>query len=137
MFLLLNAQLARDLLADSGLSEADYDVLSTLSETEGRRERLSVLSARMLWEQSRLSHHITRMQRRGLVQREEAPDDGRGSVIVLTRAGMQAIRTAAPKHVAAVRAHMIDRLTADEIRVLGDITEKIVSGLSDPGAQRP
>jgi DNA-binding MarR family transcriptional regulator len=68
------------------------------------------------------------------VNREEAPDDGRGSVIVLTRAGMQAIRTAAPKHVAAVRAHMIDRLTADEIRVLGDITEKIVSGLSDPGA---
>jgi DNA-binding MarR family transcriptional regulator len=134
MFLLLNAQLARDLLADSGLSEADYDVLSTLSETAGRRERLSVLSARMLWEQSRLSHHITRMQRRGLVNREEAPDDGRGSVIVLTRAGMQAIRTAAPKHVAAVRAHMIDRLTADEIRVLGDITEKIVSGLSDPGA---
>jgi DNA-binding MarR family transcriptional regulator len=133
MFLLLNAQVARDLLADSGLSEADYDVLSTLSETKQRRERLSVLSARMLWEQSRLSHHITRMQRRGLVEREEAPDDGRGSVIALTRAGMQAVRSAAPKHVAAVRAHMIDRLTADEIRVLGDITEKIVAGLSGEG----
>src|SRR5688572_643779 len=57
MRLLLDLQIARDLVKDSGLSEADYDVLSTLSETAGRRMRLSDLAAHMLWSKSRLSHH--------------------------------------------------------------------------------
>ncbi|MDQ2748390.1 MAG: MarR family transcriptional regulator [Actinomycetota bacterium] len=131
MFLLLNARLARDLAADSGLSEADYDVLSTLSESSGRRARLSALAERMLWSQSRLSHHIARMQGRGLVTREEVATDGRGSEVVLTDMGMQALEAAAPAHVAAVRAHLVDRLSPEQIAALGDITELVVSGLSE------
>jgi len=134
MFLLLNARLARDLVRDSGLSEADYDVLSTLSEADGRRARLSALAERMLWSQSRLSHHISRMQGRGLVSRGEVESDGRGSVVVLTPAGMRALEAAAPGHVAAVRAHLIDRLSPDQIAMLGDIAEVVLTGLSDPRA---
>jgi DNA-binding MarR family transcriptional regulator len=129
MFLLLNAQLARDLATDAGLSEADYDVLSTLSEADGRRERISTLAARMLWSQSRLSHHIARMQSRGLVTRDDCESDGRGSVVVLTAAGMKTLETAAPGHVAAVRAHLIDRLSPAQIEMLGDIAELVVTGL--------
>jgi DNA-binding MarR family transcriptional regulator len=132
MFLLLNTRLARDLLADAGLSEADYDVLSSLSEADGRSERLSVLAARMLWSQSRLSHHIARMQARGLVTREDCESDGRGSVVVLTKAGLLAIEVAAPGHVAAVRAHLIDRLSPHQIKVLGDIAELVVAGQTEP-----
>ncbi len=136
LFLLLNARLARDLATDSGLSEADYDVLSTLSEADDRRERLSALAERMLWSQSRVSHHIARMQGRGLVTRDDVESDGRGSVVVLTAAGMQALEAAAPGHVAAVRAHLIDRLTPDQIAMLGDIAERVVSGLTDPTQAR-
>jgi DNA-binding MarR family transcriptional regulator len=136
MFLLLNAQLARDLATDAGLSEADYDVLSTLSEAEGRRERISTLAARMLWSQSRLSHHIARMEGRGLVARDDCESDGRGSVVVLTDKGMQALAAAAPGHVAAVRGYLIDRLSPDQIAVLGDIAELVVTGLSDPAPSR-
>jgi DNA-binding MarR family transcriptional regulator len=136
MFLLLNAQLARDLATDAGLSEADYDVLSTLSEAEGRRERISTLAARMLWSQSRLSHHIARMEGRGLVARDDCESDGRGSVVVLSDKGMQALEAAAPGHVAAVRAYLIDRLSPDQIAVLGDIAELVVTGLSDPAPSR-
>jgi DNA-binding MarR family transcriptional regulator len=136
MFLLLNAQLARDLATDAGLSEADYDVLSTLSEAEGRRERISTLAARMLWSQSRLSHHIARMEGRGLVARDDCESDGRGSVVVLTDKGMQALEAAAPGHVAAVRGYLIDRLSPDQIAVLGDIAELVVTGLSDPAPSR-
>jgi DNA-binding MarR family transcriptional regulator len=132
MFLLLNSRLARDLAADTGLSEPDYDVLSTLSESGGRRARLSALAERMLWSQSRLSHHIARMQGRGLVTRDEVESDGRGSVVVLTKAGMRALEAAAPGHVAAVRAHLIDRLSPDQIAMLGDIAERVVTGLSEP-----
>src|SRR5262245_25884599 len=87
---LLDPRLARDLMRDSGLSEADYDVLSTLGETDRHRMRLSELAAHMLWSKSRLSHHIARMEQRGLVAREPCDDDGRGSIVALTAHGRNA-----------------------------------------------
>jgi DNA-binding MarR family transcriptional regulator len=127
---LLDLQINRDLARDAGLSEPDYDVLSNLSETEGYRWRLSDLAARMLWSKSRLSHHLTRMQQRGLVTREDCPEDGRGAVVVLTEGGLRAIQAAAPDHVASVRRHLIDLLSSDQIAALGDITETVLSHLA-------
>ncbi|MEU4478514.1 MarR family transcriptional regulator [Micromonospora sp. NPDC023966] len=127
---LLDLELARELMQDAGLSEPDYDVLSDLSETPDQRLRLSELADRMLWSRSRLSHHLARMQQRGLVGREECPSDGRGSVVVLTPAGRAAIEAAAPGHVAAVRRHLIDLLTPEEIDALGALTQRVVDRLS-------
>ncbi|MEU8253961.1 MarR family transcriptional regulator [Micromonospora inaquosa] len=126
---LLDLELARELTQDAGLSEADYDVLSDLSETPQGRLRLRELADRMLWSRSRLSHHLTRMQQRGLVTREECADDARGSIVVLTPAGRQAIESAAPGHVAAVRRHLIDLLTPAEIDALGALTHRVVDHL--------
>jgi DNA-binding MarR family transcriptional regulator len=126
---LLDLQISRDLARDSGLSDADYDVLSNLSESDGHKLRLGDLAAHMLWSKSRLSHHISRMEQRGLVAREDCPSDGRGAVLTLTEAGWQAIRSAAPPHLASVRRNFIDRLTAEQIRVLGDLTETVVEHL--------
>ena len=133
---LLDLQLARDLTRETGLSEADYDVLSTLSETDGHQLRLTELAAHMLWSKSRLSHHITRMQQRGLVAREECPGDARGSVIVLTEDGLRAIKEAAPAHVTAVRRHMIDLLTDDEIAALDALSHRIVDHLTGLGGRQ-
>ncbi|NES26613.1 MarR family transcriptional regulator [Micromonospora terminaliae] len=127
---LLDLELARELMQDAGLSEPDYDVLSDLSETPDQRLRLSELADRMLWSRSRLSHHLARMQQRGLVSREEHPSDGRGSIVVLTPAGRAAIEGAAPGHVAAVRRHLIDLLTPEEIDALGALTQRVVDRLS-------
>lgn len=127
----LDLQLARDLVAASGLSEADYDVLSTVSETEGQSCRLKDLAASMLWSPSRLSHHVARMQQRGLVVREECPSDGRGAVVALTPEGRHTIQTAAPDHVESVRRHLIDLLSAHEIEALAEIAEKVVSHLHE------
>lgn len=132
MFLLLNAQVNRDLARDSGLSEPDYDVLSNLAEAPDQRGRLSELAARMLWSQSRLSHHITRMEQRGLVTREECRTDARGSVVVLTKQGQRTLEKAAPHHVESVRKHIIDLLSPKQIEALGDIAETVVGHLGDP-----
>src|SRR5579864_681055 len=80
---LLDLQLSRDLARD-GLSEPDYDVLSTLSEAEGDRWRVTEFARRLLWDQSRLSHHLSRMEKRGLVAREDCTTDGRGAFVILT-----------------------------------------------------
>ena len=127
---LLDLQVNRDLARDAGLSEPDYDVLSNLSETEGHRWRVSDLAARMLWSRSRLSHHLTRMQQRGLVTREDCPEDGRGAVVVLTDGGLRAIQAAAPDHVASVRRHFIDLLSADQVAALGDIADTVHTHLA-------
>jgi DNA-binding MarR family transcriptional regulator len=131
---LLDLQLARDLNRDSGLSEPDYDVLSTLSEIPGSRWRAGDLAARLSWSTSRLTHHATRMQARGLVARETSPEDGRGAIIGLTDAGRTVLRDAAPPHVRSVRAHFIDLLTVDEIDALAAISEKVVARLASPSA---
>jgi DNA-binding MarR family transcriptional regulator len=133
MHTLLDLQIARDLARDCGLSEADYDVLSNLSETKGHRLRMAELAAHMLWSSSRLSHHIARMQRRGLVTREGSPADARGAVVVLTPAGWTAIRDAAPPHVESVRRHFIDLLTPAQLAALGDIADTVVAHLGRPG----
>jgi DNA-binding MarR family transcriptional regulator len=126
---LLDLQITRDLARDSDLSDADYDVLSNLSEAPGRRARLNELADRMFWSKSRLSHHLTRMQQRGLVARDECVDDARGAVIVLTPAGLRTIRAAAPHHVESVRRSFIDLLSDEQIAVLGDIAERVVGRL--------
>jgi DNA-binding MarR family transcriptional regulator len=131
MRLLLDLQLGRELSSQHGLSEPDYDVLSDLSDAGEDGMRLSDLAAHMRWSKSRLSHHITRMQQRGLVDRLECSDDGRGSQLVLTRRGRTAIAHAAPDHVASVRQHFIDLLTPEEIATLAAVTHRVVDHLKE------
>lgn len=126
----LPARMARDLGRDSGLSDPDYDVLSTLSEKERQRWQLRDLAAKMLWSRSRLSHHVDRMEQRGLVAREEDPDDRRGCILVMTREGRRTLERAAPYHVASVRAHLLDLLDDDELATLTRIAERVVDRLS-------
>ena len=128
---LLDLQLTRDLARNSGLSEADYDVLSSVSEAAGHSMRLGDLAAHMLWSKSRLSHHVARMERRGLVARQDCASDGRGAVLTLTEAGWQAIRDAAPGHVESVRTHFLDLLTAEQVQALAGITETVLAHLRD------
>ena len=130
---LLDLQLARDLSADSGLSEPDYDVLSTLSERPHAEWRASELAARLLWSTSRLAHHIGRMERRQLVARHACDGDGRGALIRLTDAGWTALRAAAPLHVASIRQHFVDLLDPEEIENLARFSNRVVDHLTATG----
>jgi DNA-binding MarR family transcriptional regulator len=127
---LLDLQISRDLGRD-GLSAPDYDVLSTLSEAEGDRWRVTEFARRLLWDQSRLSHHLSRMEKRGLVTREDCTHDGRGAFVILTDAGRRALEAAAPHHVASVRAQFIDLLTPDQLATLDAIAEVVIDHLGD------
>jgi DNA-binding MarR family transcriptional regulator len=127
---LLDLQIARDLETDSGLSEPDYDVLTTLTESPHHRWRAGDLAARLLWSTSRLAHHVGRMEGRGLVSRERAPGDGRGAVIALTEVGWATLRAAAPLHVESVRRHFVDLLTPDEIATLEQIAVRVIANLT-------
>jgi DNA-binding MarR family transcriptional regulator len=126
---LLSARLNRQLQADSGLSLADYEVLVQLTEAPDGRLRPYELQRELQWEQSRLSHHLTRMQRRELVRRDECTEDGRGAFVVLTDAGRAAIETAAPGHVGAVRDLFFAGLTTDQVAALEQLSTAVLGRL--------
>lgn len=120
----VQAGTVRDLGA-AGLSEPDYEVLSTLSERPGRTSSLHEQAAKMNWSRSRLSRHATRMEERGLLRREPDPADGRGCLLVLTELGFDTLATAAPAHVTSVRRHFIDRLGPEDLAALEEIARKV------------
>jgi len=131
----LGAHLRRSLVRDSGLSDADYDVLVHLSEAPEDRLRIFELVRALQWEKSRLSHQLRRMEQRGLLERSECPTDGRGAFVSLTPEGRAAIEAAAPRHVAEVRRHFVDVLTPEQLDVLGDIAETVLESLQQ--AEQP
>ncbi|MDV3222691.1 MarR family winged helix-turn-helix transcriptional regulator [Intrasporangium sp.] len=136
MFTMLEARLARE-LAETGLSAADYTVLSDLVEVPDRRWRVTDLAEYMAWSQSRLSHHLARMERRGLVRREKDPDDARSAHVSLTQQGLRAIAAASDRHLSGVRQHMVDLLTADQLAALTEISETVLEHLGEPPPREP
>jgi DNA-binding MarR family transcriptional regulator len=125
----LDARLNRELQQSSGLSLADYDVLVLLTEAPDGRLRMFELVDSLQWEQSRLSHHVARMQRRGLVAREECTSDKRGAFVVLTDAGRDAIEKAAPGHVDTVRRLVFDGLSKTQVATLESVVSRVLSRL--------
>jgi DNA-binding MarR family transcriptional regulator len=131
MHLRLDGELARQLAAESGLSYSDYVVLVALTEQPDGRLRLFELARILGWEKSRLSHHISRMEGRGLIAKEQCDRDRRGAYVVVTKRGRKEIEAAAPGHVAAVRRLFIDRLTPEELDVIAAAAERVLAGLDE------
>ena len=125
---LLLRQLDRDLNAH-GLNSRDYEILVELSEAPEHRLRMTDLADATSQSRSRLSHQITRMERRGLVRRDDCEGDKRGTFAVLTKAGFEAIERVAPYHVEQVRRHYIDRLTAQQQEEIRSAFQPIVDYL--------
>ena len=125
----LNARMNRQLQDDYGVSLADYDVLVALSEAPEGRLRVFEIADALAWEQSRVSHQLARMQRRGLVARQECQADARGAFAVLTDVGRAAIERAAPAHVETVRELVFDGLSRDQLAALTAITSRVLDRL--------
>lgn len=130
---LLQAQLDRELQRDSGIPHAYYEILVRLSESPGQVLRMSELANAAETSRSRLSHAVARLEQAGWVRRESCPTDRRGSLARLTDKGFAALVAAAPAHVEAVRRHLIDRLTPEQVQQLREISEAVVAGLRDGG----
>ncbi|MEU0250405.1 MarR family winged helix-turn-helix transcriptional regulator [Streptomyces sp. NPDC006235] len=131
----LQSILGRQLQDEHGISLADYEVLGRLHDAPDRRLRARDLGASLAWEQSRLSHQLARMQRRGLVEREECETDRRGATFRLTPTGLTAITQAAPSHVEAVRRLVFDALSQEQVAQLADLTGGLLVHLD--GSLRP
>jgi DNA-binding MarR family transcriptional regulator len=128
--------LDRQLQTEAGMPQSYYLILAMLSEAPAHRLRMSDLALVVNSSQSRLSHAAARLEEYGWISRVPAPDDGRGSVAILTDAGYDVLAATAPGHVAAVRAALFDPLTKEQVAELGRICQAVLHSL-DPDMTSP
>jgi DNA-binding MarR family transcriptional regulator len=108
-----------------GISLSEYELISMLSESPDRQMRMSQLAELVVQSRSRVTHTAARLERRGWVRREPAPDDGRGVLLVLTDEGYAVLDRVAREHVASVRRHLVDVLRPDQFAALGDAMQAV------------
>jgi DNA-binding MarR family transcriptional regulator len=123
------------LIRDSGLPHGYYEILVHLSEASGRALRMTQLARASTYSKSRLSHAVARLEERGWVQRRDCPTDRRGQIAQLTDEGFAALAAAAPGHVEQVRRSLIDVLTPDQVKQLGQISAAVIAA-GPPSCQR-
>ena len=117
---------------DADLSMIEYMTMAMLAEAPQWTMRMSELAERTSASLSRLSHLAKRLESRGHLRREPDPADGRFTNAVLLPAGMRTLEQAAPGHVAFVRHLVIDNLSAERLRRLGQDAERIVRRIDSP-----
>jgi DNA-binding MarR family transcriptional regulator len=135
----LAARLNKEMQDASRISISDFSVLVRLSEHAEGRMRVLELARALAWEKSRLSHQLTRMQQRGLIERSSCNEDRRGAFVVLTEHGRSTVEAAAPRHVDSVRRYLFDELTDDQVDALTSLARAVVDRIEESctGADDP
>ena len=123
---LLARELERGLQRDCGISKAEFSVLVTLWQVAGREMRVGELSEALAWDKSRVSHQLTRMEKRGFVERTQYGADGRRAGIGLTAEGRRAAQSAILVHGANVRRHALDSLTPEQAAAIRAWSQHVV-----------
>lgn len=110
------SRVGRDIAEATGLSGPDFGVLSRLAYCGKGGMRQQRLAESMGWDKSRLSHQLTRMQQRELIERREV--DKRVVLVVLTKHGREKLKAARPIHAESVRRNLLARLNAEQIETI-------------------
>lgn len=129
----LRRHLNRQLLRDSELSVADFAILSGLSQQPDGSLRVFELRELLRWEKTRVTHQISRMIARGLLERRVCAEDNRGLHVALTEAGREAIAKATPLHQSYVRRVFFDAVTPRQLDALAALSEAVLESLRKDG----
>src|ERR671913_2117813 len=109
---------------DSGLTQAEYDVLLTVTRCDGMTARLRDVTINMLISKPSVSRLVDRMAARGLISKCPDPEDGRGALVRATAEGAAAFRRVASNHGRSI-AERMSRLNDDELAQLLELTAKL------------
>lgn len=132
----LPTRLDEQLKRDEGVSLHDYFPLAQISMAPEEKLTMTELAALSDMSPSRLSHVVSRLEKRGWVERHPSPTDRRTNIAHLTDAGRVFIQGAAPSHVDQVLHLVFDDLSPAENRLLGDLLTKILANLDPPELPR-
>ena len=134
---LLTRELDRGLQRACGISKPEFSLLVTLWRAPGREMRVGGLSASLDWEKSRVSHLLTRMEKRGLVARTRSGPAGRRTGIGLTAEGHRAVQDALAEHARVVRHYALDTLTPVQSAAIRTWSERLIDRIDRDGTEPP
>jgi DNA-binding MarR family transcriptional regulator len=129
---LLMDRLDRELREEHGVSLAEYEILVRLSEAPDHRLRMAMLASALSHSRSRVTHTVTRLEKDGLVARDNCLDDGRGVEAVMTDLGEQTLVQAAHTHVQGVRRWLVDLASSDDFEAVGRVFDAVADSLASP-----
>jgi len=129
----LDAQLQRD----SGLTHFEHGLLTALDSAPERTLRMSTLAGYASSTLSRLSRAVTRLERKGWVERVVDPTDGRFTLAVLTDDGHDKVVESTPAHHALVERLVFDAISPSQARQLGVIARRIADTVDDAPSWTP
>lgn len=129
----LPTALDTQLQEDAGLNFFEYMVLAVLSEQENRALQMSDIARAVSSSLSRLSHTVNRLEKQGFVERTRLPGAGRKTMATLTDAGMDKVLASAPGHVRHVRKLLIDAVSPQHLRALGEVGRSVVQQIDPSG----
>ncbi|MGI5132279.1 MarR family winged helix-turn-helix transcriptional regulator [Pseudonocardia sp. CA-107938] len=127
----LTRELDRALQRDFGISKAEFSVLFTLHGAAEGSMRVTALADSLDWDKSRVAHQLTRMERRGLLTRDEAGAAGRRTGITLTATGRDVVERAVVGHGTAIRRLALDRLSPDQAAAIEAWSRRLVAEVGD------
>ena len=133
----LRYEMNRQLQTDSGLSLADYDVCVALSTAPGGRMTMTGLANHIGWERSRASHHVRRMESRGLLTLRQSTTDRRAVDVSLSDEGWQVFQQAVPCHVELVRGLVFADLPEHLLDPLAEALEHVYDSVLANGSLPP
>ncbi len=137
---LLPRELGAQLLRDADLTHFDYFALSMLTNAPGHRLQMKQLASMTNATMPRLSHVVSRLERRGLVAREPNAADARVIDVVVTPEGRRVVLQSTPGHVATVRCLLLDALDDRQREQLREIAAAVLARIDPDGrmaASRP
>jgi DNA-binding MarR family transcriptional regulator len=124
----LTKTLDADLEREHGIPLSEYEVLLFLADSPGGRLRMSELADGVLLSRSGLTRLVDRMERDGLLRRERCEDDARGYNAIITDAGRELFGRARRTHLEGVRELFVRKLSAQELRTLAELWERVSPG---------
>jgi DNA-binding MarR family transcriptional regulator len=125
----LDRALEVELQHDSDVSLPEFEILFALCEAPGGRLRIKDIAQRIDWEKSRVSHQVTRLERRRLVTRSLCETDARGWWVALTPAGSHTVSDAIRAHRGALRRYFFDVLEDGEELNINDLSTRVVDAI--------
>jgi DNA-binding MarR family transcriptional regulator len=120
-----------ELQASHGIPLSSYEVLITLQAAPGKKLRMAELADRALLSRSGMTRLVDRLERDGMLERNNCSSDARGTYAVLTAKGEELLARARPAHLDDVRERFLRHFEEDELTTLARWWDRVIPGGED------
>ena len=121
----------QEFLDDAGIdmSAEEISILTVLAHLDGP-ERMKPLSEKLGRDATTVSRQVTGLEEAGLLERSPCPDDGRATVVAITKAGSKLVEQTIPL-ILALRGRAMKGISKAEAKTLVNVLSRMLNNLKN------